>query len=247
MFNQRTMPQKSGATIPNSISNPTLSSISKSDQSFLRVHEESRRERFGTQKMMGEEAENGRVRRERFGTQKRRRSEFIVYCNEDKQSISQGGRSINGIQIFLTASMREAEELLERRRDLENTSGSDANIWGSLLGACRNYGDTEAEHLIQLKPEHSEYYTLLSNMYAETGRGGMIMQIGTNKPSSFHPPKIIQQYKSFAVAITWTLQTSNTRKVTSVEIIAGISHIKKHITTNWKHVPIHHLGVIAQS
>ncbi|KAF7120024.1 hypothetical protein RHSIM_Rhsim13G0204300 [Rhododendron simsii] len=114
MFNQRTMPQKSGATIPNSISNPTLSSISKSDQSFLRVHEESRRERFGTQKMMGEEAENGRVRRERFGTQKRRRSEFIVYCNEDKQSISQGGYCMlveldTAISLFEAMSMDGVE------------------------------------------------------------------------------------------------------------------------------------------
>ncbi|KAI8525954.1 hypothetical protein RHMOL_Rhmol13G0270600 [Rhododendron molle] len=29
----------------------------------------------------------------------RRRSEFIVYCNEDKQSISQEGRRLNGIQF----------------------------------------------------------------------------------------------------------------------------------------------------
>ncbi|KAG5549935.1 hypothetical protein RHGRI_015037 [Rhododendron griersonianum] len=70
MFKRRTVPEKSGATIPNSISNPTLGSISKSDQSFLRVHEDSGGERFGTQKMMGDEAENGGVRRERFGTQK---------------------------------------------------------------------------------------------------------------------------------------------------------------------------------
>ena len=51
----------------------------------------------------------------------------------------------------------------------------DANIWGALLGACRIYGNLElatwaAEHLFELKPEHSGYYTLLSNMYAETGR-----------------------------------------------------------------------------
>ncbi|KAG5517310.1 hypothetical protein RHGRI_037908 [Rhododendron griersonianum] len=61
--------------------------------------------------MMGEEAENGRVRRETFGTQKRRRSEFIVYCNEDKQSISQGGRRLNGIQVNarLTRSFRRSQ------------------------------------------------------------------------------------------------------------------------------------------
>lgn len=51
----------------------------------------------------------------------------------------------------------------------------DANIWGALLGACRIYGNLElatwaAEHLFELKPDHSGYYALLSNMYAETGR-----------------------------------------------------------------------------
>lgn len=51
----------------------------------------------------------------------------------------------------------------------------DANIWGSLLGACRLHENIElgcwaAEHLFKLKPEHPGYYILLSNMYAEAGR-----------------------------------------------------------------------------
>nr|XP_043626271.1 pentatricopeptide repeat-containing protein At3g16610-like [Erigeron canadensis] len=51
----------------------------------------------------------------------------------------------------------------------------DANVWGSLLGACRLHGNIElgelaVEHLFKLKPDHSGYYTLLSNMYAEAGR-----------------------------------------------------------------------------
>lgn len=50
----------------------------------------------------------------------------------------------------------------------------DANVWGAMLGACRMYGNIElgrwaAEHLFELKPEHSGYYVLLSNMYAELG------------------------------------------------------------------------------
>lgn len=51
----------------------------------------------------------------------------------------------------------------------------DANIWGSLLGACRLHENIElgcwaADHLFKLKPEHPGYYILLSNMYAEAGR-----------------------------------------------------------------------------
>ncbi|WOL15788.1 hypothetical protein Cni_G24569 [Canna indica] len=52
---------------------------------------------------------------------------------------------------------------------------ADSNVWGALLGASRIHGNIEmaqlaAEHLFELKPEHSGYYILLSNMYAEAGR-----------------------------------------------------------------------------
>ncbi|KAA8550001.1 hypothetical protein F0562_001685 [Nyssa sinensis] len=66
--------------------------------------------------------------------------------------------------------MEEAAELIKSL-----PIAPDANIWGALLGACRIYGHIElgcwaAEHLFKLKPEHSGYYILLSNMYAESGR-----------------------------------------------------------------------------
>ncbi|XP_078435287.1 pentatricopeptide repeat-containing protein At1g18485-like [Wolffia australiana] len=65
------------------------------------------------------------------------------------------------------------EEAVEFVKELPFQPGSD--IWGALLGAARVHGDLElgrwaAEHLFQLKPGHSGYYTLLSNMYAEAGR-----------------------------------------------------------------------------
>ncbi|BAF29528.1 Os12g0256900 [Oryza sativa Japonica Group] len=58
-------------------------------------------------------------------------------------------------------------------RDMPFPANSD--VWGALLGACRIHGNIElaqwaAEHLFELKPEHSGYYTLMINMYAETGR-----------------------------------------------------------------------------
>ncbi|KAJ6906873.1 hypothetical protein NC652_024317 [Populus alba x Populus x berolinensis] len=51
----------------------------------------------------------------------------------------------------------------------------DTNVWGALLGACRIHGNIElahwaAEHLFKLKPQHSGYYSVLSNMYAEAGK-----------------------------------------------------------------------------
>ncbi|XP_017227669.1 pentatricopeptide repeat-containing protein At4g14170 [Daucus carota subsp. sativus] len=51
----------------------------------------------------------------------------------------------------------------------------DANVWGSLLGACRLHENIElgswaAENLLKLKPEQPGYYILHSNMYAKAGR-----------------------------------------------------------------------------
>ncbi|PKA67149.1 Pentatricopeptide repeat-containing protein [Apostasia shenzhenica] len=52
---------------------------------------------------------------------------------------------------------------------------ADFNVWGAMLGACRVHRNIElgrwaADHLFQLRPEHSGYYILLANMYAEDGR-----------------------------------------------------------------------------
>ncbi|XVF19436.1 hypothetical protein REPUB_Repub11eG0110800 [Reevesia pubescens] len=65
------------------------------------------------------------------------------------------------------------EEAAELIKTLSITP--DANIWGALLGACRTFGNVElgcwaAEKLFELKPQHSGYYTILSNMFAEAGK-----------------------------------------------------------------------------
>jgi pentatricopeptide repeat protein len=49
------------------------------------------------------------------------------------------------------------------------------SVWGSLLGACRNYCNVElgkhvAERLFELEPENEGNYVLLSNIYAAKGR-----------------------------------------------------------------------------
>ncbi|XP_072965471.1 pentatricopeptide repeat-containing protein At2g20540 [Typha angustifolia] len=51
----------------------------------------------------------------------------------------------------------------------------DATIWGSLLSACRTHGDIETatkavERLVELEPDDTGNYVILSNMYAAAGR-----------------------------------------------------------------------------
>eukprot|EP01018_Ginkgo_biloba_P001657 Gb_20195 [translate_table: standard] len=51
----------------------------------------------------------------------------------------------------------------------------DANVWRSLLGACRVHNNIElgehvAKHLFELDPKNATTYVLLSNMYAAAGR-----------------------------------------------------------------------------
>lgn len=66
--------------------------------------------------------------------------------------------------------LAEAEKLI-----LEMPVEPNAPIWGALLGACRIHRNADiAERvgkvLIQLQPEHSGYYVLLSNIYARTNK-----------------------------------------------------------------------------
>ncbi|KAJ7519277.1 hypothetical protein O6H91_20G031400 [Diphasiastrum complanatum] len=51
----------------------------------------------------------------------------------------------------------------------------DLSVWRALLGACRIYGNVQmgeraAKHLLDLEPENSSGYVLLSNLYATSGK-----------------------------------------------------------------------------
>eukprot|EP00253_Pinus_taeda_P001176 PITA_01176 len=51
----------------------------------------------------------------------------------------------------------------------------DANVWGSLLGACKIYnnielGERAALHILELNPKNTAPYVLLSNIYAATSK-----------------------------------------------------------------------------
>ncbi|KAK1369779.1 Pentatricopeptide repeat-containing protein [Heracleum sosnowskyi] len=60
----------------------------------------------------------------------------------------------------------------------------DSVVWGSLLAACKAYQDIElgkfvAEKLLELDPDNSAPYVLLSNMYAELGKWKEVMRVRT--------------------------------------------------------------------
>lgn len=66
--------------------------------------------------------------------------------------------------------LSEAEKLIENM-----PMEPDASLWGSLLGACRIYGNLDlaekiADRIFQLDPFNSGYHILLSNIYAAKSR-----------------------------------------------------------------------------
>eukprot|EP01018_Ginkgo_biloba_P030327 Gb_08618 [translate_table: standard] len=59
-----------------------------------------------------------------------------------------------------------------------------ADVWGALLGACRNHcnidlGEHVAECLFELEPENTANYVLLSNIYAEAGKWDDVAKVRT--------------------------------------------------------------------
>ncbi|RLM98122.1 pentatricopeptide repeat-containing protein [Panicum miliaceum] len=84
--------------------------------------------------------------------------------------------------VDLIGRAGQLSESAEIIRNMPFRANSD--VWGTLLGSCRRHGTIElarwaAEHLIELKPEHSGYYTLLMNMYAEAGMWSEAHEIRT--------------------------------------------------------------------
>ncbi|XP_062095241.1 pentatricopeptide repeat-containing protein At4g21065-like [Humulus lupulus] len=91
-----------------------------------------------------------------------------------------------------SGQLSEAEKLIENM-----PVEADASIWGSLLGACRIYGDLDlaeriADRIFELDPFHAGYHVLLSNIYATKSRWKevervrkMMVRRGTNKVQGF--------------------------------------------------------------
>ncbi|MED6124634.1 hypothetical protein PIB30_060819 [Stylosanthes scabra] len=88
---------------------------------------------------------------------------------------------------------------LERAYSLikQNATSADATTWGSLLAACRVYGNLElgeiaARHLIMIDPEDSGNYVLLANTYASKEKWEhaeevkkLMSEKGMKKPSGY--------------------------------------------------------------
>ncbi|XP_026446551.1 pentatricopeptide repeat-containing protein At3g22690-like [Papaver somniferum] len=72
----------------------------------------------------------------------------------------------------------EAKDFIE---DIPRNCNEKA-IWGALLGACRIHGNVElakyaANHLLELDPNSSGGYVLLSNIYAETSNWNDVVEV----------------------------------------------------------------------
>ncbi|KAJ8754453.1 hypothetical protein K2173_005614 [Erythroxylum novogranatense] len=88
--------------------------------------------------------------------------------------------------------LAEAEKFI-----LEMPVKPNAPVWGALLGACRihrnaSIAERVGKILIQLQPEHSGYYVVLSNIYARTNRWDnveivrqMMKEKGVKKPPGY--------------------------------------------------------------
>ncbi|XP_052205402.1 pentatricopeptide repeat-containing protein At1g08070, chloroplastic-like isoform X2 [Diospyros lotus] len=78
-----------------------------------------------------------------------------------------------GCTIDLLARCGQLEEAIELIQTMPMKPN--ASVWGALLGGCRTYenakvGERVGRHLINLQPEHSGRYILLSNIYAAARR-----------------------------------------------------------------------------
>uniref|UniRef100_A0A5B7C5R4 Uncharacterized protein n=1 Tax=Davidia involucrata TaxID=16924 RepID=A0A5B7C5R4_DAVIN len=73
----------------------------------------------------------------------------------------------------------------------------DVSIWGSLLGACRVYGNMDlaeriADHIFQLDPFHAGYHVLLSNIYAAKSRWNEVEKVRKMMPNKIQGFSLIE-------------------------------------------------------
>ncbi|XP_068661247.1 pentatricopeptide repeat-containing protein At5g04780, mitochondrial-like [Aristolochia californica] len=103
--------------------------------------------------------------------------------------------------------LSEASDLIAEM-PIEPNSG----VWGALLGACRIHGNAElgefaAKNLFQVKPQHTGYHILLSNIYATSNRWHELEELrykmhnrGLRKPAAFSVIEFRKEVHGFYTA-----------------------------------------------
>ncbi|KAB5556116.1 hypothetical protein DKX38_007025 [Salix brachista] len=96
----------------------------------------------------------------------------ILNCMEEVYGIEPGMEHYGCVVDLLGRAglLGEAEEVI-----YSMSMEPSAAVWGALLGACRKHGDVElgervGKILLELEPQNSGRYALLSNIYARAGR-----------------------------------------------------------------------------
>ncbi|KAJ6354244.1 hypothetical protein OIU76_003147 [Salix suchowensis] len=96
----------------------------------------------------------------------------ILNCMEEVYGIEPGMEHYGCVVDLLGRAglLGEAEEVI-----YSMPMEPSAAVWGALLGACRKHGDVElgervGKILLELEPQNSGRYALLSNIYARAGR-----------------------------------------------------------------------------
>ena len=84
----------------------------------------------------------------------------------------------------------------------------DSAIWGSLLSSCRTHGNLEIaaiamEHLLELEPDDTGNYVLLSNLYADLGKWDGVSRM----------KKLMSSKNKSAVQLRWTIWFKNMHQV----------------------------------
>ncbi|XP_058760455.1 pentatricopeptide repeat-containing protein At3g09040, mitochondrial-like [Vicia villosa] len=121
--------------------------------------------------------------------------------------------------------LEEAEGFIDKL-DVE----PNAMIWANLLGACRIHGDEKrgqkaAEKLIELEPQNSSPYVLLSNMYAASGHWDEARSLRRT---------MIQREIQKMPGCSWIVIGQNTNSFVAGDLSHPssdeISHALKHLT-----------------
>ncbi|XP_012567466.1 pentatricopeptide repeat-containing protein At3g09040, mitochondrial [Cicer arietinum] len=121
--------------------------------------------------------------------------------------------------------LKEAEEFIDNL-DVE----PNAMLWANLLGACRIHGDEKrgqkaADKLIELEPQNSSPYVLLSNMYAASGHW--------NEARSLRKTMIQKEIQKMP-GCSWIVVGQNTNSFVAGDIshprYNEISRVLKHLT-----------------